>query len=210
MANAPQTPQDAASQLQQQLMPSPLVPNSPQQDPQAAQQALLASLKDLHNPPPIGPWPVAPGWWLLAALAFSMVFSGLFYSWRKWRKSAYRRAGLRLLNRLSPDGVANQAFARQINEILKRTALASPFYKKEDGIAAAHGAHWAAFLCQSLGPYPDKTPVTQQLVHALYQRKASLDAPALLAFARYWVQHHQPLTHTAPLATEQRPSHAGI
>ncbi len=198
MANAssttptPQTPQDAAQQLQSQFMPSPLLSNSPQQDPQAAQQALLASLKDLHTPPPIGSWPVAPGWWVLAGSGLVLLLGALFALYRRWRRTAYRRAGLRLLGRLQPQAMPAQRFARQLNEILKRAAIAAPCYQ-HSGIAAAHGTAWSQFLCASVGAYPHKESLCQQLITALYQRQATLDNQALLDFARYWMQHHQPL-----------------
>ncbi len=198
MADA-KSAQDAAQQLQSQLMPSPLVTDAPNQDPAAAMNALMAGLKDIHTPPPIEWWPLAPGWWLLAGLSLILLISAITWLYLRYRRGAYRRAGLRLIKRVKPDQLAAQSLARQLNEILKRTALAAPFYK-DKGVAAAHGAVWKSFLCDSSPNYPYKEDLCAQLVKALYQRNAKLDAEALVSFCAFWIQHHQPLAiEAAPL-----------
>ena len=158
----------------------------------------MAQLKELHVPAPISWWPLAPGWWLLAGLLIAVVVAGITWWYLRRRRTAYRRAGLRLLKRLNASDYSTQQLARQLNEILKRTALAAPCYRQL-GLAAAHGNPWANFLRGSCPHYPDKDALTAQLVKALYQPNVNLDASALQDFCRFWIAHHQPLA-PAPAA----------
>ena len=57
----------------------------------------LAQLRDIHLPPPISWWPLAPGWWIL-------IFAGTFASiWltktlvQTYRSNLYRRQALKKL-----------------------------------------------------------------------------------------------------------------
>jgi hypothetical protein len=52
-------------------------------------------LRDIHLPAPVGWWPPAPGWWLIAALAIA---AGVVAALR-WRRTRSRRTALRSIAR---------------------------------------------------------------------------------------------------------------
>lgn len=114
----------------------------------APQQNLLADLRGLHEPDPVSAWPPAPGWWIVALLVlFALVY---FYikAVRYNRKRAYRRDAIHELMlaredyRSTGDG---HAYAQQILELLKRTALTA-YPNDSQRIAGLHGTAWLKFL----------------------------------------------------------------
>ena len=44
------------------------------------------ALRDIHLPAPVGWWPPAPGWWLLAGLMLAVII-WLFWRWQQQRRS---------------------------------------------------------------------------------------------------------------------------
>jgi hypothetical protein len=106
----------------------------------------LQQLRDIHLPPDIGWWPLAPGWWLLLALFLGLLAAALWWSVQRWRQGAYRRAGRQELRecheRWQADGDHSQ-FLQSVNNILKRAALASfPW----NNVASLSGDRWVNFL----------------------------------------------------------------
>ena len=57
----------------------------------------LDNLRDIVEPAFIPWWPPALGVWLLLALVAVWLVAGLGLWWVRWRRRAYRRAGLREL-----------------------------------------------------------------------------------------------------------------
>jgi hypothetical protein len=195
---------DAANSL---AAPNPLAPAAPSAppavnhpafaaEPQQDMQALMAQIIEIQSPPEVGLWPLAPGWWVLLV---ALTLAGSWSTWAllRWiKRRAYRRSGLRLLKRLQQqNGLGGGALARQLNEILKRTALASPHYRHLH-IGSVHGAAWQAFLCQSTPDFPNKTELAAALAQAHYRPKAPLDTGASLQFCEFWLRKHQPLPDT--------------
>ena len=60
----------------------------------------LAALHPLREPLPIGWWPPAPGWWLLAGLALAALLLLAWHALRRYRANAYRRQALFRLTEL--------------------------------------------------------------------------------------------------------------
>lgn len=107
----------------------------------------LAQLRDIHLPDSIGLWPLAPGWWILAAL----LITGCVLLWRflRARKQAlaYRRAACALLqqhwNDFKNDG-NTQDYLQNLQVTLRRIALSF-----DTSSASLTGEQWLAFLDQS-------------------------------------------------------------
>ena len=107
-------------------------------------------LRDLHLPDTVGWWPLAPGWWLLAAL----VVVGLGILLKRYlehrRRGAARRYALKRLEALSAayarDGDAI-ALGAEVSELLRRTMLA---YAPRADVAGLTGEAWLAWLDQDL------------------------------------------------------------
>ena len=61
----------------------------------------LAALHPLREPLPVGWWPPAPGWWLLAALVLVALLALAWFALRRYRANAYRRQALARLRELA-------------------------------------------------------------------------------------------------------------
>lgn len=107
-------------------------------------------LRDLHLPEAISWWPLAPGWWVLIAIALV----GLGFLIRAWlRKRAHgaaRRYALRQLDSIVQQYDENKdpvAFGADLSELLRRTMLA---YAPRLDVAGLTGEAWLQWLDQDL------------------------------------------------------------
>lgn len=155
----------------------------------------LDQLADIHLPPAVPSFPWAPGWWLLLALALSLIATG-FWLWRRYRqRSAYRRAAQLELTALQ--AIADDAdFARQLNQLLRRVAMhcqaVSPSVNKPT-IAGLSGEQWQTFLFNSCGDKPAFSDENlDALIAAAYQSQCpALDRQQLRAQAQQWISRHR-------------------
>ena len=101
----------------------------------------LSQLAGAHAPPPPGWWPLAPGWWLLIAL---LVLTTWFIWWRyRQPHNRLRRAALRELVQLSSGAQDDAAFARALEHLLRRYAVAR-FGRQM--VAGLSGERWIDFV----------------------------------------------------------------
>ncbi|MBB3061477.1 DUF4381 domain-containing protein [Microbulbifer rhizosphaerae] len=169
-----------------------------QPSPQLSKEAqeLLAQLRDIHEPAPVGWWPPAPGWWLLGALILTAVAAAIFF-WHRRRKirarNRYRVEAVRLLQDVAP---ANPRAVEQINEILKRVAVAS-FGRPACGNLT--GRRWIEFL-ENSSDSELPAEAREALLEHLYRRpdknpewdqKLRDCTVALRDCAIQWVESHQ-------------------
>ncbi len=134
--------------------------------------ASLENLRDIVVPEPPPLWPPAPGVWVLLVVGVAVATAIFLWWWRARARSAYRRAGLALLN--------NARSTRDVNVILKRVALAA---FPRPTVASLYGDEWVAFL--------------EGTCHrARFASLGALDhgdeAPEkLLSNADTWIRHHR-------------------
>ena len=107
---------------------------------QAVQPDWLAQLAPAHAPPPIGWWPLAPGWWALLALLIAAIVG--ICLWYRSQPRRLRRSGLRELAKLEATTVGDAALARALEHLVRRYAVAR--YGRET-VAGLSGARWLAF-----------------------------------------------------------------
>lgn len=142
-------------------------------------------LRDIHLPP-VGWWPPAPGWWLLAALALVLLALGarqLRYAWRRRRWRAELRAELAALAAAHARDGDDGALARGLSALLRRAAL-----RREPAAAALHGAAWLDFL-ERAAPGVLAREHAEALQRATYVPHARLQAAALIAACARWLEH---------------------
>ena len=100
-----------------------------------SEQYSLSNLRDIVIPDPVPWWPIATGAWVLLAVVVCLGAIFTLHARRNWRRNAYRRAGLALLE--------DAETAYEISVILKRVALAA--FPREQ-VASLYGEEWSAFL----------------------------------------------------------------
>jgi hypothetical protein len=141
--------------------------------------ASLDRLHDLALPPQVSWWPLAPGWYVVIALALTAAAWLALRLRRRWQANAYRRAALHELQSLeTPAAIA---------ELLRRTALAvSP----RSSVAEKSGSAWLDWLAAQLHePMPESVRV--QLTTGVYGRPSTPpDLTHLRAYANRWITHH--------------------
>ncbi len=97
----------------------------------------LPELRDIHLLADVSAWPLAYGWWLLAAgIILGILLMQFFLYWRRYSKSRY---AIKLLNNVSNRNII--AAAQQMSEILRRICV----YKYKPA-ASLSGAEWIKFL----------------------------------------------------------------
>ena len=164
---------------------------------QEGDPAALSNLHDIVMPPPVSWWPLAPGWYVLAAL---VVVLATWLAWRvihRRRAGAYRRAALRELEGLQTKmGAPAQRLEalRQLPLLLKRTALAA--WPREE-VAGLSGMEWLAFLDRSSGMNDFRSPRGRKLLDLAYGRSPSLESladeevRAMTGLAGRWIEKHR-------------------
>ena len=151
----------------------------------------LAQLRDIHLPQSVGDWPLAPGWWILMALALAAVGYGLFWAARHYRNRAYRREAVsaldRALKRWASEDVDAMEYLQEQNRLLKRVAIRS---FGRSAVASLHGRAWSAFLDKhwSQGPAFSLCHYGEML-YATEPGKADIEN--LHTLARDWLKQHR-------------------
>ena len=101
----------------------------------------LSQLAPAHAPAAAAWWPLAPGWWALLVLLI-VIAAALIY--RQRRPSVrLRRFALRELKNLQVTINDDIAFARELENLLRRYAVAR---FGRDEVASLSGERWIAFV----------------------------------------------------------------
>lgn len=142
----------------------------------------LDRLHDLVLPPAVPWWPLAPGWYLVIALALVAAAWMTHRALKHWQSNAYRREAARELASLESSAA--------IAELLRRTALA---IAPRSEIAEKTGTAWLDWLtAQFPEPMPD-TVRTQLTVGVYNPSPAKQEFSALRDYATRWIKfHHSP------------------
>ncbi len=150
----------------------------------------LEGLRDIHLPDNAGPWPPAPGWWLLlGALVLLALLGGLLY--RRWRRGrAYRQAvrAWRQLRHAYRQTGDQRALAQGLSRLLRRYALARA---PADEVAGLTGERWLYRLDTLAGDDHAwfRRGAGRQLIEAPYHEDPELDGEALLHGVRQWLRY---------------------
>jgi len=104
-------------------------------------------LRDIHLPDPIGWWPPAPGWWLLAAF---LLFGLGAYAYRHYQ-GRHRRAALRALAGVRTaleQGAEPVTCLQNVSTVLRRFAMttAAGTADAPPGVPGLIGEPWLRYL----------------------------------------------------------------
>jgi len=156
----------------------------------------LVDLADIHLPGPVSFWPLAPGWWVLAAvLVIVLILAGIWYV-RRWQR--LRRLGVVLqelqsvyqtfTGQADPSPTQNTAglqFLHGCNEILKRVAL---IHFPHDEVASLNGTQWLRFLDRTGGGQEFTVGDAKVLGDGSYRREFSGNARLIHDAAARWIR----------------------
>jgi hypothetical protein len=168
---------------------TPLAPISPA-IPVAENAPDLSQLRDIHLPDAVSWWPLAPGWWILLALAIASAVLG-FFLYRKYIANRWRRAALAELNYLrdSEQLLSPQRQLAQLSVLLRRVAIQC-FPRIE--VASLYGETWLIFLGRALGqPEAFQSGAGRMLDVGPYMRAVAIDMDdlsSLFALAEQWIK----------------------
>ncbi|WP_231757174.1 DUF4381 domain-containing protein [Microbulbifer elongatus] len=170
------------------LFTKQVTPPQPQPHLTPEMQQLLEQLRDIHEPAPIGWWPLAPGWWILAGIIIALVVASFWlfrYLRRQRQKKMYRVEGVRLLDELN---LQQPRVVEAINVLLKRVAVVT-FGRAKCGPLT--GERWIEFL-RTTADTPMPEPVHRVILQSLYSAKDpdQQDLTALREYAKDWVRTH--------------------
>jgi len=158
--------------------------------------ASLNNLNDIVLPATVGWWPLASGWYVLAAVILILLSGLIFRSVRNWKANAYRRSALQELQSLTEiAGIrANRASSlRKLPALLKRTALS--VYPREK-VAGLTGEDWFQFLNSKVSK-PSFSQHTFDTLNRLSYTTGDLNdvnddaVKALFDACRSWFKHHK-------------------
>ena len=145
-------------------------------------------LRDLHLPEAIGWWPLAPGWWLLIAIALAGLGYLLLRAWRSRQFHAPRRHAIVELTSLEARYLSHHdpvLLGQQLSELLRRGMLA---YAPRHEVAGLTGESWLAWLDRDLPVPYFHTDGGKSLLELPYRNPngdfSDVDISALLAAAR--------------------------
>lgn len=141
-------------------------------------------LRDIHVPEVSMWWPLAPGWWVLIALALIAVAIAI-HAWRR-RVARRRRADAVLAElhaaseRHAVDGDA-AAFAASVNQLLRRVARL-----RDPRSVTLSGDAWARALAAQ-APRAD-VALLVALDAAMYRPRADIDVAGTCRDADAWIR----------------------
>jgi hypothetical protein len=111
-----------------------------------AKASALAQLQDIQLPDPISAIPIAPGYWIIAAV---LVALASWLSYRFYKQHQYHAPRKIALTLLQSYDIEDDSFAAQVNGLLKRTALT---YLPREHLAKLNGQPWFDWLDTRLAP----------------------------------------------------------
>jgi hypothetical protein len=127
-------------------------------------------LRDLHLPEVINWWPLAPGWWLVIAIAVAGLGYAIRLYLRKYARGAARRHALRQFNALTAEFEQHHdavAFTSHLSELLRRTMLA---YAPRNEVAGLTGDAWLRWLDRDLDQARFQSAAGRKLLELPYRR----------------------------------------
>lgn len=150
----------------------------------------LEELRDIHLPQPIGWWPLAPGWYFLAALIILLIILAIFFLRRYYLNSCAKREALALLktyHNVYELDQNSQLSSAQVSELLKRVAL-SYFSRAE--VASLQGDAWILFLNKTAKKL-NFEEIRAELLEMPYQPRKDCDLTLLFNMAKQWISQRR-------------------
>jgi hypothetical protein len=149
----------------------------------------LNDLADIHLPDGVSWWPLAPGWWVLIALAMIIAIA-LYYVRRHQQRNHYRHLSLQELLKAYQQQSSPAVYLQQVSSILRRTAMSA--YPKNFN-SSIKGDEWLLWLDAHCPATADSFAhgTGRALLVGPYQKAPDVDVAALHQLCTHWVKHHR-------------------
>lgn len=154
----------------------------------------LSKLHDIHLPPPISSWLLAPGWYILMSLCIGSAFFFLRGYLKTNQRKQLKKKGLKALSLIriqhqqNPD---SQLTSAAISELLRQIAL---ICYSRDRVAGLQGEAWIQFLSETT--HVDVGVAREALLYLPYQPSHSAKQTEdqlnqLFDIAQQWIQDQE-------------------
>ena len=151
-------------------------------------------LRDIHLPEPISWWPLAPGWWILAAGILLLIIISVIIRKAYQRRQINRdiAAELEIIKQRFTDTHNNVELARSLSILLRRVSITC--YPGHD-VAGMTGENWLHWLDKMMDNNKDgkasfDSDTGRQLLSAPYlpdDAVIDFDAQALIELCESWL-----------------------
>ena len=147
----------------------------------------LAQLRDIHLPDPIGWYPPAFGWWLLAIIIMAILVMSTNFLLRYLRQNRYRKSALNELGRLKDNQQdhSSRYNLEQLAMLLRRVAIQTSGRKV---IAPLIGLDWLQFLDNKGKTNQFTSGPGKVLGQGLYQQSVEADLEQLFQLVEKWIR----------------------
>lgn len=150
-------------------------------------------LRDIHLPNPVGWWPPAPGWWLLAGIMLGVI-AWLFWRWKQQqREERSLELALSELERLQRHhGNNTKDLLRELSVLLRRVAMTQ--YGRQ-AVSGLTGDAWVKFLDAKAGKPLFAGKLAHLLTEVPYRPETQAETTALLHAIRQWIKLQRGKSH---------------
>jgi len=150
-------------------------------------EASLDHLHDIIVPEAVGYFPLAPGWVVLVLLALALLFHFAIQIYAKYKKSLYRREGLKELESFTEQ---SQEETVELLSLAKRVAIAA--YGRET-IAKLSADSWWDFM-EKHSKVKVSSQLRKNIAKILYDKSYESnhqDYNAIKTFVTLWIKTHK-------------------
>jgi Domain of unknown function (DUF4381) len=136
-------------------------------------------LRDIHLPPPISWWPLAPGWWILfGSILIVVLVGGLTWWW--WHRGRLRRAARRRWRAIATAFAMHRdphRLARELSALCRQLLIQC---STDPTVSSAVGETWLKLLDRYSTQHFFTTGPGRVLIQAPYDPKSVIEGDALL------------------------------
>ena len=145
----------------------------------------LQNLKDIHHPPPINQWPLAPGWWILSGFLLLLCFWAGWYCWHQFKHRQRKQLMLHQIQQTITDyQTSPEKLYAQLNVLLKQFVFTR--YGREK-TAALTGTSWLEFLDKTSGTQAFTQGGGRVLAQTIYQKHPKADLHSVCRAIEKWI-----------------------
>ncbi len=145
-------------------------------------------LRDIHLPEAVGWWPPAPGWWLLVVIVLVLILLLIRGLQRRRQRLSLQRSAMCELQDIEAVYASNrnaQSLIQSLSVLLRRVAIS---VDARDAVAGLTGRRWLDYLDSMVENPLFNNTTGEQMINAPYQADPDIDADALLAASRQWIE----------------------